>query len=234
MNNRLIFIALLFTTTVLFGQKINNARLKYKVSFKEIKNKNGVNNFFNSKSQQIYLLDIQNSKSLFYPEKRMTSDSQTNFDLISAFVGKNNYYFDSSKNILLKKEHHLGEDFIIREIPDFKWILTQESKKIGNYICFKATCEVQYLNRLGKDMSKIVTAWYTTQIPLNFGIKNYCGLPGLTLFLDEGELIYELLEINLNINDKLDIIEPKGGKMISKKEYTNILIDSYNKNFRKF
>ena len=56
--------------------------------------------------------------------------------------------------------------------PEFNWILTNETKKIGNFNCNKATCHFR-----GRDY----TAWYTMEIPVPYGPWKFQGLPGLIL-----------------------------------------------------
>ena len=71
-------------------------------------------------------------------------------------------------NIKYGKQYFLKED-----IPQMKWkIYKDDSKKIGNYNCLKATTTFR-----GRDY----TAWFTTEIPVLFGPWKFNGLPGLIL-----------------------------------------------------
>lgn len=65
--------------------------------------------------------------------------------------------------------------------PEFKWQLHNESKKILDYQCKKAT--VKYRGRE-------FTAWYTSEIPVNNGPFVFEGLPGLILELEDSENKY--------------------------------------------
>lgn len=65
--------------------------------------------------------------------------------------------------------------------PEFKWQLHNESKKILDYQCKKAT--VKYRGRE-------FTAWYTSEIPVNNGPFVFEGLPGLILELEDSESKY--------------------------------------------
>jgi GLPGLI family protein len=58
------------------------------------------------------------------------------------------------------------------------WKVTQESKKIGEYLCFKAI-DIESTNT---KMKPIV--WFTPQIPVSFGTLEYNGLPGLVILVE--------------------------------------------------
>src|SRR5690606_37134751 len=88
----------------------------------------------------------------------------------------------------------LGKLFLVKDLlPEFKWKLENESKQIGDYTVFKATAvqkidlaDYRMINieNSNQDRTLIITAWYTPQIPVNFGPDIYGGLPGLILELN--------------------------------------------------
>jgi len=57
-------------------------------------------------------------------------------------------------------------------IPDFNWVISNETKEILSYSCRKATTVFR-----GREYE----AWFTTDIPLNNGPWKFGGLPGLIL-----------------------------------------------------
>ncbi len=70
----------------------------------------------------------------------------------------------------------MGKPFLIQDsLKDRKWKVTGKSKKIGEYICMEATCE---------DTLMKVAAWFTPQIPVSIGPRNFGGLPGLIVQLE--------------------------------------------------
>lgn len=82
--------------------------------------------------------------------------------------------------------------------------------------------------RAGK-ISKKITAWYTTEIPLNFGIKGFNGLPGITLELNiDNNLKFHFINMKLNPEEEIEIKEPKGKKM-SLTEFNQKLKDYLNR-----
>ncbi|WP_139958760.1 GLPGLI family protein [Flavicella sediminum] len=104
------------------------------------------------------------------------------------------------------------------------WTLSQESKKIGNYICYKAigvSSEIQEY-----EFIEPIIAWYAPEIPVPFGIANLNGLPGLTLELttsfERGKLFYKATKIELNPSEEIIIKKPKG-KVISEDAYIKMI-----------
>ena len=91
---------------------------------------------------------------------------------------------------------------------------TQESKKIGNYLCYKAI----KTNTSTKGKS-IDIAWFTPQIPVNFGPSSYFGLPGLILEVSRGKITMKATKIELNPKKKIKIKKPTKGRRMTSEEY---------------
>ena len=66
---------------------------------------------------------------------------------------------------------------------------------------------------------KIITAWYSPEIPVNQGPENYWGLPGLILEVNDGKTTILCSKIVLNSKDKVEIKAPTKGKEVSQKEF---------------
>ncbi len=66
---------------------------------------------------------------------------------------------------------------------------------------------------------KIITAWYSPEIPVNQGPENYWGLPGLILEVNDGKTTILCSKLVLNTKDKVDIKAPTKGKEVSQKEF---------------
>lgn len=138
----------------------------------------------------------------------------------------------------------MGKIFLIKDdIKKIDWELSDETKNIGTYTCYKATytreVEVRDFssfssadsddkdkkeeNKQAKKMKKIVTtAWYTPQIPVSNGPREFGGLPGLILELRQGKLTIVCSEVVLNPSEEITIKEPTKGKKVSQKEYNKI------------
>ena len=135
---------------------------------------------------------------------------------------------------------------VVEDMGQLEWELGTETKKIGNYTCYKATLVKEDTNvdwgsifsRRGNDKKKDstnnkdsktakkmlnVTAWYTPQIPVSSGPDKYYGLPGLILELNAGRTTMLCTEIAISTSGDLEIKEPRKGKEVSREEYTQIV-----------
>jgi GLPGLI family protein len=122
--------------------------------------------------------------------------------------------------------------------------MEQETKMIGNNLCFKATTIIEMPANAGsfsfgrrnadnkeeeekEEAQKIelvpVTAWYSMDIPVSHGPGDYWGLPGLILEINAGNTQMMCTKIVMNPKEKSDISEPKKGKVMSQKEYDVML-----------
>jgi len=79
------------------------------------------------------------------------------------------------------------------------------------------------LARIEAPKEKIITAWYTPEIPINQGPGNYWGLPGLILEVNDGRTAVLCNKIVLNPEEKVEIKEPTKGKEVNQEEYDKIL-----------
>ncbi|WP_296315952.1 GLPGLI family protein [Winogradskyella sp. UBA3174] len=133
--------------------------------------------------------------------------------------GSNEYYYNIKEDKYLIKEFALGESFIFPN-PNLEWALTQESKQINGYEVFKAT----------RSEGKVI-AWYTPQIPLNFGPKGEYGVPWLILELELGKTIFKATKIELNPKREIKVKVPTKGKVVTLEEYKKIMEKANRKVF---
>lgn len=229
---------LLFFSVALNSQNNYKARLTYSVGMKLhredsalTKEQKKYNLFFKNIQKKTYVLDISNEQSIFYESKKMNVDAKDNNNLVAAFVGNGVYYHNAKSSKTLNKKNSLGEDFIIVSESKYTWKLTREKKKNRDYNCFKATTVHKFTNRIGQIKTKKITAWYNPEIPINIGIKNYHGLPGVIISLDEGDLTYECVKIEVYPKENLFITKPTKGRIISEEDYNNILKTDFTKKF---
>ena len=121
-----------------------------------------------------------------------------------------------------------GKKFLISDTSEkVNWKLEKESKTIGDYVCFKATYEKKSETSDAEDSNseepEVVTAWYTPQIPVKNGPKEYDGLPGLILEVHDGRMKMVCTKIILNPVEPVQINKPSKGKEVSQKEYNSIM-----------
>ena len=84
----------------------------------------------------------------------------------------NQVYFSNSSKKMFSTFNYQGMVYINDGETNIVWNTTNETKKIGTFICNKATTSFR-----GRDY----TAWFTLKIPVSFGPWKLNGLPGLIL-----------------------------------------------------
>jgi len=84
--------------------------------------------------------------------------------------------------------------------------------------------KTNFLKDLEVPKEVTVTAWYTPEIPVNQGPENYWGLPGLILEVNDGRTTILCSKVVMNAKDKVEIKAPKNGKVVSQKEYDEIVV----------
>lgn len=227
---------LLIFSVALTAQKKSSVRIIYDVrltlhkSDADLTREQKRYNLFAKKAgSSTYTLEINNEESYFYTNEEMTLDTNNKSKLISAFVGNGEYFYNSKSNKALNSKSVLGEDFLIESIVKNNWILSQEKRIISNYTCYKAIMVQKFINRVGETKEKKVIAWYCPELAINIGLKNYHGLPGVTIQLEESNVTYICKSIELNT--KVKIQKHKNGKVISEKEFNDLLKNDFAKKF---
>ena len=166
---------------------------------------------FNTTESAFKLIDVLESDSDFDKGYKMAK-------ILSQ--ADNSYYTDKETNIRIISKNAYGKDVKIKSFLDSdKWILTNNTKKIGAYLCNEATTILEVQNNKGT-FKKVITAWYTLDIPYNFGPKGYGSLPGLILELSEGSFKYYVSKIKLNTLVKIE--KPSEINLIKQEELDSI------------
>jgi GLPGLI family protein len=160
--------------------------------------------------------------------------------------GQGSIYKNTKDKQMIEDVEQFSKRFMVMEDMDMPtWEMGTETKKIGNYTCYKATMVKidksidwgSIFSRRGvkkeKDSTKVkakeeiktlvVTAWYTPQIPVSAGPAEYWGLPGLILELNAGRTTMLCTELEINPTEPVEIIKPTKGKKVTREEYTEIV-----------
>lgn len=222
-----------------YSQNSLNGKIIYKASFQYEKllkvineaetteiTKNILRKSIKKTSDIKYTLKFNSVESIFSKEKKLESRKKNITDVLAAAEGF--FYTNNLEEVILNQKESFGNQFLIN-LPKAVWILSQETKIIGKFTCYKATTIKEEEGRNGKFITEVV-AWYTDSIPLNFGPKNYNGLPGMILELEEGEFLFSAEFINLNL-EQVKISRPNKGKKIDLLEY-NLLVKNLVKSRR--
>ena len=135
--------------------------------------------------------------------------------------GDNETYrnYASQKSI---EQKELGpKKYIIEDtLRKLSWKLSEETVKIKNYTCKKATATTKQGDN--------VVAWYTEEIPAPFGPEQFGGLPGLVLKVDlaDGWVVFTAEDIQPSVDKKL-VKAPSNGKKISKQEFQKMMDEAF-------
>ncbi|WP_299522424.1 GLPGLI family protein [uncultured Lutibacter sp.] len=167
-----------------------------------------------------FSLIFDEDSSNYFWNNMLQNDSMGTMKFAKILTSSNSFYYTSLKDSVTIEARDFYEKKIIikRTIKDLHWELINESKKIGDYICFKATTTKKAKKNI------VVEAWYTPQIPNGFGPKEYSGLPGLILELKEGDIHYYSNRILLNPNDRKKIVKNLKGEIMSFDQFNNFLL----------
>lgn len=164
-----------------------------------------------------YKLKFNNKISVFYLEKILNDEARIKtirlFDVGKIFI---------LNGFKIRQKQQYGTDFIIKSnMLDVKWKISNETKKIGKYICHKATTVKKIINPVGV-FYRDITAWYCPKLPIPFGPMGYGNLPGLILELKiDKKGIYSVKDIVLS-EKQIEINEPNKGERVSEKEFIEI------------
>lgn len=187
-----------------------------------LENKTEIISTFNSLNNDFqFILEFTPNESIFKLEDKLNL-SDNEMRMAKMFGGRGVYYSNLENNESIHQVESFGQLFLkVRSFDSLEWVLLNESKKIGNFLCYKATSVKIVKNR--KTHTKQVVAWYCPEISAPFGPIGYGGLPGLIIELNiENEAIYSLNKLELNPNKKVKINKPIKGKKVTEKEYNEI------------
>ncbi|TYA74416.1 GLPGLI family protein [Seonamhaeicola marinus] len=175
-----------------------------------------------------FILDFNSNESLFYFDEQMNSDLNpmaTSF--VKNIVSKGRYYYNLGNNELLREASRYEKYTLVKSTSsNVDWTLTNESKKIGNYTCYKAITKKINVNDSGI-YEFLIEAWYTPQIPVKFGPKEFNHLPGLILELKDTHYTLYAKNISLSTNNSCKIEPLISKNIITKIQHQEDLKNSY-------
>ena len=126
---------------------------------------------------------------------------------------------------MLHQKEYLGKLFLIeKNINEIKWVISNKSKKINGYNCYKATTAIN-INTNNSLKEQEIIAWFAPKINISTGPIGFGGLPGLILELQKGNFIFFADEVVLNPKNHIKITKPNEGLRVSEKEYEVIVKD---------
>ncbi len=182
-----------------------------------------------------FFLDFNTNESV-YNEKQKLAKPGNGINIRSN--KPRTLYKNIQEKIYYYQRPTMQKDYIIKDtLPDYHWKITGETKKIGNYTVIKAE-GIEKTRKLKKtkkgekpdpgkmefeEVEKKFTAWFTPELPIKNGPGKYWGLPGLIMEVDKDGEVYLLKELIINPKNFNEIKKPEKGKVITKKEYDELV-----------
>ncbi|WP_177732061.1 GLPGLI family protein [Flavobacterium inviolabile] len=206
--------------------------------------------------EKTFALNFDRSTSIYKEEEKLDAPGQQGpgSRMMNSMMGSGGTFFKNvkEKSYTVDKEFMGKEFLIVDSLPKLNWKLESETKKIGDYNCFKATAvkpvsqsDFRNFRRKKEDTKSdeakkekttnfmedfempkevTITAWYTPDVPVNQGPESYWGLPGLILEVNDGKTVIVCSKVVLNAKDKVEIKASKNGKVVKQKEYDDIVV----------
>ncbi|MFC5047154.1 GLPGLI family protein [Aquimarina hainanensis] len=188
--------------------------------------------------QKEYRLDFSIHESIYQEEKQLENPA-SNQGVKMIVIGSGGgevLYKNTKESRYVSSNDIFGKQFLIKDtLRKNKWELTNETKKIGNYLCYKATRKVESIEIRNitingekekakeKKKEQLITAWYTPLIPVSNGPSMYGGLPGLILEVNDGKQTMLCKKIVINPKNKVTIKEPAKGKVVTQERFNEIM-----------
>lgn len=148
-------------------------------------------------------------------------ENEANRKMAANLVSKGAYYLNTRTNEKINSLSLLGEDFIIKyPIIKNNWVISKETRVIIGFKCFKGSLLIPKDKMYEKD--RLVEAWFTPEIPISIGPKNFNGLPGLILELKEDRI--KFVANSINFQYKPEIKKPSKGIAMTEGEFNDLII----------
>jgi GLPGLI family protein len=198
--------------------------------------------------EKSYVLTFNKTESIYEEEQKLDAPSPgigggMMIKMENSTDGK--LYKNIKDKVLITEGDFFGKEFLITDsLATCKWNLESESKKIGDYTCYKAKCIIPVSEKDKQDFAdfknkqsdtttqfmimdepkdEIITVWYTPEIPISQGPDKYWGLPGLILEANFDKTVVLCSKIILNPKEKISIKKPKKGRKVTKEEYERLI-----------
>ena len=200
--------------------------------------------------EKTYILNFNKEESLWNEEEKLDGISGAT-DSWGKNFSSGEQYKNVKQNELIQSQEFYGKQFLVKDkLLLIEWKMGTESKKIGQYMCFKATALVptsdltwysfSWSNLRSNTSENIadssgavnkkediqmteIEAWYTPQIPVSNGPSKFQGLPGLILELSYDSNTILCSKVILNPTKPITIKSPKKGETVSQPEYDRIV-----------
>jgi len=177
-------------------------------------------------------LYFDKSKSIFKLVDKIDLDDQSVEYKIARGLSNDLFYRDLLKKEKINQTTSNDELFnVIKPIDEYKWIITNETKVIDGYTCYKATCQYNtYDENRKKPLSFNPIVWFAPSLPYSFGPSGLDGLPGLVLEgTFNGRLYFYATKISFNDKTLIKLDRPIHGKYVDETDFLKIDAENFRK-----
>ena len=238
-----IFLLIILTSSVTFCQDFQgkasymskiNVDTKWMDNPRFASRKGYMEEMLKKNTEKNYVLEFSSTESFYTEKEKIDVGESGNFNWMATYIGENigKLYKNLQEKVTINETEMMGKFFLITDpIENMKWQMTGETKKIGQYTCYKATYEKEIQERVfsfgseSQNQNNIktktveVAAWFTPEIPVSTGPSWYQGLPGLILEVSDDNTTILCTKIVMNPTDKSKIKKPKRGKVINNVDF---------------
>lgn len=251
-NVKSIVLVFLLMPLMIFSQEFQgkayyqtktNVDLKLEDSHMSDEQKALMQKMLKKQFEKSFILSFNKEASIYKQEEQLEKPNAGSSGVKVVMIGgssPNEKFYKNTKSQTFTREQNLfGKPFLVKDkLTSFDWKLENESKMIGKYLCFKATAkreiDAMVFNSVKSNddssgkmkeekREQVITAWYTTDIPVSHGPETYWGLPGLIMELNVDKTQYVCNKIVLNTKDKVEIVEPTKGKEITQEKFNELM-----------
>lgn len=219
---------------IFFSISMSSQNIKVEYSLNILKDesvlkKDGISTFYKNamdgaKNVKFELL-IDKDKSFFYKKDILNQNTiETKMALLISEADNPIYSFNN--NIFKKIEEtssFFNKPIIVKDTLLTNWELTNETKKINGYTCYKAAAKYKIVNP--DVFYHSVIAWYCPEIPSQMGPRGFGGLPGLILELQYREIVFGATLIE-KTNDP--VIINFNSEIITQEQYDKKILEIRN------
>ncbi|MHA7059380.1 GLPGLI family protein [Aquimarina sp. M1] len=150
-------------------------------------------------------------------EEIIDQEKSNSTEIYSYKIQMATYYKNQKENLFLNKYPNYssmlyGEDILITDtLLKHDWELTNIEENVSGYTC-KLAKTVDY-------KGNSILIWYTDEIPINDGPREFWGLPGLVIQLQINEAVLVVAKSIKKLDKKIDIKKIEGGNVMTIKEF---------------
>ncbi len=194
MKKSILTIIVIYLSLRIYAQNSFCGNVEYEITYNlglETKSNYLLN--FNSKESLFEELNVCKSKAEV-KRKYKKDNGELKVDVLLGGENTSSQFYYNDKKRFYYMEVFFDQELMVKD-PDlyFKWRLSTETKKIGRFLCQKATTHFR-----GRDY----TAWFTPQIPVAFGPWKFRGLSGLILEVYDKDRVLYIVAKSVKLTEK--------------------------------